>query len=108
MNGFRYWLADMISGGELTSQRNNVEWWRDHMIGEVYGPMVDDKNMELIHLHKSNKSLHDSIEKLMACGAEILGREIVANQRLTRIAALETPYANATVRKMAKIARGEV
>lgn len=108
MSGFRYWLADLVSGGELSLHRSNAEWWRDHMVGEVYGQMVDEKNLELVRLHKSNKSLHDNIEKLMTCGAEILGREIEANQRLSRIAALETSHANATVRKMAKIARGEM
>jgi hypothetical protein len=78
MNGFRYWLADLISGGELTrferlarhNGQNGDIWFRDAM--------------------QAGERLN------------------IADCRLSRIAALETPYANATVRKMAKIARGEV
>ena len=72
-------IADWISGGALARARSEVLWWRDHMVGEIYEPMVDGKNWQIIDLQ----------------------------DRLDRIAAQETPNANATVRRMARIARGE-
>ena len=72
-------IADWISGGALTLARSDCLWWRDYMVGVIYGPMVDEKNRQIIDLQS----------------------------RLDRIAAQETPGANATVRRMARIARGE-
>ena len=98
-------LADLISGGALTRARADVAWWRDHMIGEFYGPMVDEKNAEIIRIQKNNALLHDNIEKCVSAGAEIYGREVEAKDALRTIAAMETPSANATVKRMAKTAR---
>ena len=72
-------IADWISGGALSLAKSNVLWWSDHMVGEIYGPMIDEKNRQIIDLQA----------------------------RVNRIAAQETPGANATVRRMARIARGE-
>lgn len=57
-------------------------------------------------------------EKIMKLGLSVIGQpNLLRNaaiglreqsDRLARIAALETPNANATERKMAKIARGEL
>lgn len=70
MNRVRYWLADLISGGELTFQTEGWKW--------VNARYLDEKDLAF------NRGV-----------------------QLARIAALETICANATVRKMAKIARGE-
>lgn len=67
---FRYWLADLISGGELTKAWSKDGW-------------------TTIKARRMERQADD------------------AKARLDRIAAIETPHANATVRKMAKIARGE-
>ena len=75
------------------------------MVGEIYGPMVEDKNEELIRIKKNNKTFHDNIEKLTHAGAEVLSRELAAKDALRAIAEMETPNANATVRRMAKTAR---
>jgi len=99
-------LADWISGGEITKAREKTAWWRDHMVGEIYGPMVDEKNGEIIRIQQNNRALHDNIEKLVTSGAEIFGEVLTLKERMNEIAAMETPSANATVRKMASKARG--
>lgn len=102
------WLGfiDLISGGALTRAINDAIWWRDHMVGEIYGPMVDAKNDELIRGAKNQRALHDALEKAVSCGAEILGREITVKQALSRIAAMETPNCANIGKRMAQVARG--
>mgnify|MGYP003613599942 CR=1 FL=1 len=85
MSSFRYWLADLISGGEMT--RADCQYWRLWEIAK------GDREA-------SAKRRYEIFSGWIDCEAEL-------NNRLNRIAALETPNANATVRKMAKIARGE-
>lgn len=99
-------LADWISRGALTRARADAAWWRDHMIGEVYGPMVDEKNAEIIRIEKNNALLHANIEKCVSVGAEIYGREVDAKDALRTIAAMETPGAAPAAKRMAKVARG--
>ena len=102
---FREKLADWISGGALSLARSDVEWWRDQMVSKVYVPMVGDKNREIMRLQRDCRSLHDSIEKAVTAGAEIHGRNEDARLALRAIIAMETPSANATVRRMARRAR---
>jgi len=97
-------IADWLTGGALSAAIKDAAWWRDHMVDEIYGPMVDEKNRELIRLKRNNLSLHGTVEKLTTCGAVILGREIEAKHALSTISAMETPGGNATVRRMARTA----
>ena len=94
---FREKLADWISGGALSLARSDVEWWRDQMVSK--------KNREIMRLQRDCRSLHDSIEKAVTAGAEIHGRNEDARLALRAIIAMETPSANATVRRMARRAR---
>lgn len=94
---FREKLADWISGGALSLARSDVEWWRDQMVSK--------KNRDIMRLQRDCRSLHDSIEKAVTAGAEIHGRNEDARLALRAIIAMETPSANATVRRMARRAR---
>jgi len=71
----RYRIADWISGGELTRRDTAWRHWRDHSV------MWRDS------CHEAWLADKGRIEALM------------------KIAAMETIHANATVRRMAKVAR---
>jgi hypothetical protein len=80
--GWRDRLADIITGGALTEARERLKWAErdvDHAWDRA----------ELTASHLLRLRAED------------------ATDRLSRIAAMETPNANATVRRMARIARGE-
>jgi hypothetical protein len=72
---FRYKLANWISGGRIT-------FWQDqYTIQYIRAETAEAQAREQSH------------------------RAYVLQERLNRIAAMETPNANATVRRMAKLAR---
>jgi len=75
---FREKLADWISGGALSDERERADMCRD-----LYHDACD---------------YDDQLEDMAAS----------MKYALRHIAALETPHANATVRKMARIAREAV
>jgi len=75
---FREKLADWISGGVVTEARSRGYNWKAHCI---------------------------QLDGIMRGRTESLFKSANA---LRQIAALETPHANATVRKMARIAREAV
>ena len=77
MNGFRYWIADLISGGELRRMYVDNDYKRTIILSWV-------------------DRYYDKLEALADCKG-----------KLRRIAALETPNAAPAARKMARIARGE-
>jgi hypothetical protein len=72
-------IADWLTGREFSHAKRDVVWWRDHMVDEVYGPLLDDRNREVIELQS----------------------------RLDRIAGMETPNCAHIGKKMARVARGE-
>lgn len=72
---FRERLADIISGGALTRAREDADR----------------------HLSRGNRWLDYALQQS--------GHSAIYRGLLQRIAAMETPNANATVRRMAKIAR---
>lgn len=77
MNKFRIWLADLVTGGDYSYQK---EGWRRC---SVY---LDDEKQRSQH-YKS------------------LWKE--AAEKLQRIAAQEKPTSNSTVKRICRIARGE-
>lgn len=79
---FREKLADWISGGALSQ----AKYWR-----------ADAHYYRGLWLHELGRG-NDGM-KAAACKMSVL------QERLHRIAAMETPGANATVRRMAKAAR---
>lgn len=93
---FRYWLADLISGGELTRAREMEGYANKHMIDGYYGlrSAVNRLREEKADFHVSN--------------GQSLQRIARQNIALRTIAAMETPKANATVKRMARTAREAV
>ena len=75
---FRYWIADLIAGGEMTEleARASFQHWR--------------------------------ADKWFADALHTAGHLNIARGHLRTIAAMETPGANATVRRMASVAREAV
>ena len=58
-------------------------------------------------LRVQQRELKSDLASEKASHARLASQLVAARSRLARIAAQETPGANATVRKMAKIARGD-
>jgi len=78
-------IADLISGGALTRARHDArQGWADGYCHRISYEWCRDQYKDKARM------------------AHIL------QERLNRIAACETPNANGTVRRMARIARGEV
>lgn len=75
-------IADLISGGSLTRAKHDARESR----AEAYGYMVKFKFSEAQAREQSH-------------------RAYILQDRLNRIEACETPNANGTVRRMARIAR---
>lgn len=75
-------IADWIGGGALTRAKHGMRQWRV----DVYGYM-------------------DKLDFYEAQAREQSHRAYLMQERLNRIAACETPNANGTVRRMARIAR---
>jgi len=99
MRGFRYWLADLISGGELTRQTNG---WR---LSEAHNSTLRYTEHKMwIDLCNNRSELADMMADKRGCEKS---RNKTYKDRLARIAALETPSSNATEREMANIARGD-
>jgi uncharacterized protein YdbL (DUF1318 family) len=85
MRRFRYWLADLISGGELTFQKNG--WARSVAIHAETQAIVDDAN------RLANSDYRTVLRKL--------GER---HEALALIAAEVKPTSNATVKRMGRIA----
>lgn len=86
-------LADWITGGALTRARKEAaigtEWQK--IAYEAQIKRIEDREFRADQEH-----------------AETYARLLAAHDTLRRIAACETPGANATVRRMAKMAREAV
>lgn len=85
MNRFRYWLADLISGGELTQLDGEFEILFRHNC-EISKDIVSQQRFTRVTNRLSDESL-------------------ALKHALTRIAAEVKPTSNATVRRMARIAQ---
>ena len=99
MNGFRHWLADLISGGELAFQTKG--WSRVNALYQhSEGRLRNEKDV--------SRKLRSELEILKYDNRNGWANSAMFSDRLSAIAAMETPGANATVRRMARMARGEV
>jgi hypothetical protein len=77
-------IADLLTGGEFSARQTALDAW-----GEIYRACREDRAAALDAEDKTRQQLHAA----KAC--------------LDRIAEMETPGANATVKRMARVARGE-
>lgn len=93
MTRFRYWLADLISGGELTAYKNDL--------GQVL-----DRSMRIdgIRAH-TIETLRAANNDANADHTALARRFHLVNAALCAIAAEAKPTSNATVKRMARIAQ---
>ena len=96
---FRYWLADLISGGKLSQMKRD---------GSVLLSAMTTGQARQRQMRQESRELQGKLSILEMDNRNSWSNSKLYADRLYRIAALETDYANATVRKMAKIARGEM
>ena len=89
---FRYWLADLITGGELTrAKADNAMWFEA-------SAQLGAKLVLAVEAHEDELRARDLMLEVSATLARQYGAA------LRTIAAMETPGANATVRRMARVA----
>ncbi len=89
MTRFRLWLANLISGGEIARLRMRV----DGLLQEVSDGIEEIED------------LSQDIDRAMKACTEYELDAYARGQALRDIIAMETPSANATVKRMAKRAR---
>ena len=85
---FRYWLADLICGGELTAAHDDIS------------AMAETTSELLADITEARADLWLAEEQ----AREQMGRAYQLTEALNRIAAMQTPGANATVVRMARVA----
>lgn len=89
---FRYWIADKLTGGALTAAHDDIS------------SMADTTSELLADLTEASADLWLA----EAQAREQMGRAYQLTEALNRIAAMPTPSANATVRRMARVAEEAV
>jgi uncharacterized heparinase superfamily protein len=77
-------IADWLTGGEFSAYKADASFWRETSFD--WSRQCKDQREEV-------RAANDALSKAQA--------------RLDRIAEMETPGANATVKRMARVARGE-
>jgi hypothetical protein len=102
MRRFRYWLADVISGGELTFQKNG--WARSVALSQDRKSAI----AELLDMNARQKaSISEMADKLTLANMDNANGWHNSERfeaALARIAAEVKPTSNATVKRMGRIA----
>lgn len=92
----RYWLADLITGGALTRARDDTAYANKHMVDGYYG------------MAEALKSVRSERDILIIDNTNGWHNSKHFEAALRTIAAMPTPSANATVRRMAHVAQEAV
>ena len=89
---FRYWMADLISGGELT--------WANEFVHKIHHLSTETDGMRCETIEVLKRSRDDANSDYRSALGVIKHQQIALRQ----IAANVTPGANATVKRMGRIA----
>jgi hypothetical protein len=87
-------IADWLTGGKFSARQISIEAWM-----QIAQEMEQERNDAQNHI------LAEAGWRDRAC--DVADELVRAQASLDRIAAMETPGANATVKRMARVARGE-